>query len=137
MSKVPEIVAQYSPNYRKINVNRVLGGIRPGYLEFEIISEETDFQNLLNREPIDFAEGKQILKRISECKLIMDPIQARALLDFLAQQVEKYEKLFGKILSDTELQESFERMMKGRREDQNKLTENKKRSRRQSKSKNK
>lgn len=121
MSKVPEIVALYSPHYRKINVNRVLGGIRPGYLEFEIISEETDYQGLLSREPINFEEGRQVVKRISECKLIMDPIQTKSLLEFLAQQVEKYEKLFGKIPSNADLQENLERAMKEGHEDQNKF----------------
>lgn len=102
MSKArrPSVEAEYSPNYRKINVNRVVGGLRPGFFEIDIVSEDTNYKDLLNEEPIAFGQGKEVLKRVIECKLIMDPIQAKELLKFLTLQIQRYEQLMGVIPTD-------------------------------------
>ncbi len=106
----PVVEAGYSPSYRKINVNRVVGGLRPGFFEIEIISEETDFKDMLNEEPIPLGQGKEILKRTIECKLIMDPFQTKEFLKFLTLQIQRYEKLMGEIPSDEVINKNLSKL---------------------------
>jgi hypothetical protein len=106
----PSVKADYSPNYRKINVNRVVGGLRPGFFEIDIISEETDFKDLLSEEPLPLGQRKEVLKRTIECKLIMDPFQTKEFLNFLTTQVQRYERLMGEIPRDEVVNQNIKKL---------------------------
>jgi hypothetical protein len=114
MSKArrPSVEAEYSPNYRKINVNRVVGGLRPGFFEIDIVSEETNYRDLLSEDPIILGQGKEVLKRTIECKLIMDPFQTKEFLRFLTLQIQRYEKLMGEIPTDEVVNKNIKKLKK-------------------------
>jgi len=97
MSELPKIEAEYHPDYRKINVNGIYGGARRRYFEFDIVSEQSDFQQSLSSPILAF--DKTVIKGIIECKLIVDPVHLKSWIPFLQNQVQQYEKIFGAILS--------------------------------------
>jgi hypothetical protein len=65
---------------------------------------------LLSEEPIPFGQGKEVLKRIIECKLIMDPVQAKEFLKFLNFQIERYERLMGKIPTGEDIERNLKKI---------------------------
>jgi|GEM_PF-1429330 hypothetical protein len=97
MSELPKIEVEYHPQYRKINVNGIYGGARSGYFEFDIVSEQSDFKQALGSPVLAF--DKTIIRRTIECKLVVDPVQAKSWIPFLQNQVQQYEKIFGPIMS--------------------------------------
>ncbi|MBS7611797.1 DUF3467 domain-containing protein [Candidatus Bathyarchaeota archaeon] len=96
----PKVEIVKDPNYRTIIVNGVIGGHRPGFFEVIIYSEEMiaeDTLATLRPEP-----SKIRVRRILQCRLIIDPVQAKSLAKWLIQHVLEYEKVFGKITTPDE-----------------------------------
>lgn len=91
------------PDYRTINVNGVCGGHRPGFFEIIIYTDELIPEEAL--ASIDFDKSKIKLKRTLQCRLILDPMQAKSFLNWLARHVAQYEQKFGKILMPEEKEE--------------------------------
>lgn len=90
-------------NYRTINVGGVYGGHRPMYFEVIIHSDEIKATEALASAPL--APERSILKRTLECRLLIDPYQAKAISKWLENHVQEYEKKFGRIPTPEELQE--------------------------------
>jgi hypothetical protein len=84
-----------SDTFKNINVSGFFGGHRPGYFEAVIYSDEMDAGKALQTQPPD--SEKIEINRILECRLLMDPFQAKSVLEWLQKHVEDYEKIFGEI----------------------------------------
>jgi len=86
----PEFSVERSPDYRTIQVSGVFGGHRPGLFEAIIYTDEMIADEAL-REPT--GDPKRVkLKRTIQCRLVIDPIQAKAFAGWLQHHIENYEK---------------------------------------------
>src|SRR5919107_2392859 len=99
---IPEIEAKEHPNYRTINVNGVFGGLKGMYFEVVVISDELKATKALSTST---ASENPILNRTLECRLVIDPLQAKSIAQWLTAHVSEYEKRFGRIPSAEELQD--------------------------------
>lgn len=102
MSGLPDIQAEYSENYRRINVAGIFGGIIAGGVEAIVYSEERRAERVLASQPV--SPNKMSIKRTVEVQLIIDPIQMKAMKQWLEQQIAQYEKVFGRIPSPEEIE---------------------------------
>jgi hypothetical protein len=82
-------------------VNGVFGGHRPGFFEAVVYTDEMMADEALSKAPP--LSEKVKIRRILQCRLIMDPIQAKSLFNWLSNHIKEYEKLFGKIVLPSEL----------------------------------
>lgn len=101
-TKYPEIEAKEHPNFRTINVNGVFGGPRGMYFEVVIFSDELKVVKALSTANI--TPEKSTISRTLECRLIIDPLQAKDIAQWLTKHVNEYEKHFGRIPSPEEIQ---------------------------------
>lgn len=97
---ISEIVSEYSKDFRRIHVNGIYGHISPSGIESIIYSEETMIDDILKSVNL---KGKIKIKRIAECYLSIDPIQMKAIHNWLGTKIIEYEKVFGKIPIGDEL----------------------------------
>lgn len=91
----PKITVTQSPDYRTINFSGVVGGARVGHIEALIFTEESDATEILS-SPI-LQEQLLNIKRTLQCRLIIEPLAAKVLHTWLGNELELYEKMFGKI----------------------------------------
>jgi len=91
----PEVVVERSPDYKTIIVSGVFGGHRPGFFEAIVYTDELLADEALASIPPDAERFK--IKRTLQCRLVIDPVQAKSLLEWLKRHVEQYEKEFGEI----------------------------------------
>ena len=82
--------------YRTIIVNGVFGGHRPGYFEAVVHTDEMIADESLSIIPPD--PEKMYIRRVLQCRLVMDPVQAKSLMEWLSRHISEYEKMFGKIV---------------------------------------
>lgn len=98
----PDIEVSKSDNYSEIFCNRIIGGLRNGYFEYEIVTESSDFREAMKDPNFNF--NKTVLKRIIHAKIIVPPSTLKQTIDIMQQHLVDYEVIFGKILSDKEIQ---------------------------------
>ena len=94
---LPKVETKYAENYKEIFVNRVIGGMREGYFEFELVTESSDFEPTMKVANFDFTQT--VLKRTIHAKILVPAISFRDTLTFFQQQIVNYENAFGKIPS--------------------------------------
>lgn len=111
MSGIPEIKSEYSPTFKRINVNGIFGGVRPSGVEAVIYSEQNDITKVLETQPL--SANRIVVKRTIECELIIDPMQMKSVLKWLTDKVKDYEELIGPIPSPEEVQ-SRQKRSKGK-----------------------
>jgi len=102
MSNMPEFQAEYSDDFKRINVGGIFGGTRSSGVEATIYSEISDFSKALQSQQPNPA--LTIIKRKIECELIIDPQQLVSMHKWLGEKIKEYEKLFGHIPSPEEIQ---------------------------------
>jgi len=102
MSNVPKFQAEYSENFKRINVGGIFGGTRSSGVEATIYSEISDFSEALQSPQPNPA--LTVIKRKIECELIIDPQQLISMYQWLGQKIKEYEKIFGHIPSPEEIQ---------------------------------
>lgn len=95
MQRPPEIVIEKYDGYRTIIVNGFFGGHRPGFFEAVIYTDELLTDEALSIFPPDNTKIK--IKRTLQSRLVFDPVQAKALSQWLTDHIGKYEKMFGEI----------------------------------------
>lgn len=101
----PKVQLVEHPNYRTINVSGVIGGQRPMYFEVVIHSDELKAGEAL--ADADLAPERSEIKRTLECRLLIDPFQAKMISNWLQKNIVEYERLYGKIPSPEELAGKF------------------------------
>lgn len=75
------------------------------YFEVVIHSDELKATEALANA--DLAPERSELKRTLECRLLIDPFQAKLISNWLAKNIMEYEKLYGRIPSPEELGGKF------------------------------
>lgn len=105
-AKSPEIQVKEHPNFRTINVNGVFGGARGMYFDIVLFSDESKVGSALST--IRTAPEKTTINRTLECRLIIDPLNAKAISQWLMISIAEYEKQFGRIPSPEELLDKHE-----------------------------
>jgi len=91
----PEIIVEKSPDYKTIIVSGVFGGHRPGFFEVIVYTDELVADEALSSVPPDTDKIK--VKRTLQCRLVMDPVEAKSFFEWFKQHMEQYEKEFGEI----------------------------------------
>lgn len=84
-----------SDTFKTINVSGIFGGHRPGIFEVFVFSDEMEPERALETIPPN--PEKMEYGRAIECRLVIDPFQAKSIALWLQQHVEEYEKQFGEI----------------------------------------
>ncbi len=105
-AKSLEIQVKEHPNFRTINVNGVFGGARGMYFDIVLFSDESKVSSALST--IGTAPEKTTINRTLECRLIIDPSNAKAISQWLMLNIAEYEKQFGRIPSPEELLDKHE-----------------------------
>ena len=104
---LPEIKSETSPQYRRVYVAGVFGGIVPSGLEAVFYSESKDIEKVLQTQPL--STHRMEIKRVAEIELLIDPMQMKSIYIWLDNKIKEYEKLFGRIPSPEELDTRFKR----------------------------
>lgn len=107
-TKSPEIQVREHPNFRTINVNGVFGGARGMYFDIVLFSDESKVASALSS--LKIAPERTTINRTLECRLIIDPLNAKAISQWLMLSITEYEKQFGRIPSPEELLDKRENM---------------------------
>ena len=105
-AKSLEIQVKEHPNFRTINVNGGFGGARGMYFDIVLFSDESKVSSALST--IGTAPEKTTINRTLECRLIIDPLNAKAISQWLMLNIAEYEKQFGRIPSPEELLDKHE-----------------------------
>jgi len=100
----PKIIVEKHENYRTIIQSGVFGGHRPGFFEWIVYTDEISAEDALSTIPPDSA--KLYIKRTLQCRLILSPVQAKILYEWLGEHIRKYEEIYGKIITPKELKKS-------------------------------
>lgn len=103
--KQPKIVVEKDEQYRDVIVNGVFGGIRPGYLEVLVYTDKMVGDEALTDIPP--APEKIYVTRVVQCRLVIDPVQAKSIAEWLTRQVLNYESAFGKIATPEDFGKKF------------------------------
>ena len=98
-----EIEVVKDVNYRTIVVNGLFGGHRPGYIEAVVYTEGTDASEALASPKPD--SSKIRVRRTLQCRLVIDPIEAKRIATWLTRHISSYESAFGKIVLPEEIEE--------------------------------
>lgn len=81
--------------YKTIIVDGVFGGSRSGLFEMVCYTDELCADEALASI---IPDGSKIyIKRTLQCRLVLTPIQAKGLLNWLTNSLKQFEKQFGKI----------------------------------------
>jgi uncharacterized protein DUF3467 len=100
----PDVEAKEHPNYRTIIVSGAYGGARP--MHFEVVLYSDEYKPIKDLSTTNTLNEKPIVNRTLECRLIIDPFQAKIISQWLTNHVNEYEKQFGRIPSPEEIQVS-------------------------------
>lgn len=94
---VVEQIGRRSEFYREVIPSSFMGGIRPGFLEVAVISSRVD--------AIEWSLTKKSrIELIEEVNLKIAPQEAKKLIRFLLRNIILYEKAYGKIILDDEVE---------------------------------
>jgi hypothetical protein len=96
-----DVEAKEHPNYRTIIVSGAYGGAKPMYFDVVLYSDE--YRPIKDLSTTKTANEKPIVNRTLECRLIIDPFQAKIFSQWLANHVNEYEKQYGRIPSAEEV----------------------------------
>ena len=105
LSEPPDIQTSQSPTFKEINVTGQVSNLNYDGMKLVILHESPDLQKALQGD--QFKMSKAIINREIECTLNLSPINLKAWSRLFQQELERYEKLFGTILSPEEVNEKF------------------------------
>lgn len=105
----PKITVVKHEQYRDIIQSGAFGGHRPGFFEWIVYTDEMIAEDALSTIPPD--PSKMQIKRTLQCRLILTPMEAKNLVQWLTTHISQYERNFGKIPAPQEVT----RMAKERR----------------------
>jgi len=90
-----KVETKKAEDFKTIIVDGVFGGSRSGLFEMICYTDELNAEEALSSVVPD--GSKVYINRTLHCRLVLTPIQAKSLLNWLGQSLEQYEKQFGKI----------------------------------------
>lgn len=92
----PKVVVERHESYRTIVENGIFGGPRPGFFEWIVYTDETVADDALAAIPQPDI-SRVYIKRTLQCRIVTSPEEAKALAEWLNNNIKQYEKQFGKI----------------------------------------
>jgi len=98
----PKIEVVEDPQYCTIIVNGMFGGQRPGYFEAIVYTDELVAKEALGT--VSLAPERAYIKRTIRCRLVLDPVTAKSIANWLNDHVKAYENTFGPIPSPRDRQ---------------------------------
>ncbi len=111
MSEPLDINVSHSPNFKEIHVTGQVSNLGYDGLKLTVLHDTHDLQHALQEDPIKIS--KTTINREIECTLNLTPINLKAWAILFQQELERYEKLFGTILSPEEIGERFKNFRLG------------------------
>ncbi|MCJ8306753.1 MAG: hypothetical protein HRU07_06870 [Nitrosopumilus sp.] len=105
MSETPDVQTSQSSTFKEINVTGQVSNLSYDGMKLIILHDSPDLQKALQGD--QFKMSKAIINREIECTLNLSPINLKAWSILFQQELERYEKLFGVILSPEEINEKF------------------------------
>lgn len=105
MSELPDIKTAKSDMYREICVSGQVSMIDYSGLHLTVWHDIPDLTNTLSSEK--FRASKVIIDRQIECTIRLDPQGLKEWAMALSEQLQKYERAFGVILSPEEVAQKF------------------------------
>jgi len=88
-------LSKYADDYKEIFWNRVVGGVKNGYIELDLITEETDFQPSIETESMNFKKAK--IRRVIHAKALIPIASFQSITTFMQDILESYPDYFGNI----------------------------------------
>jgi len=92
---MPEPEVSYSDDYKTIIVDGVIGGLKLGYIDAIIFSNDCNVANALKANDM----SKITIKQQLMARLYFSPLQAKQFQQWITHHIEEYEKKFGAIPS--------------------------------------
>ena len=105
MSESPDVSVNYSSTYKEINVTGQVGHTTYDGMKLTVLYDTADLQKALSGN--QFKASKAIVNRQIVCTLNLSPINLKTWAIMFQKELERYEKLFGVILSPEEVDEKF------------------------------
>ena len=102
---MPDIEVTQSPTFREINVTGQVSNLNYDGMKLTILHDTPDLKMALAGN--QFKASKAIINREIECTLNLSPINMKTWSIMFKKELERYEKLFGVIMSPEEIQEKF------------------------------
>ena len=90
-----EVIVKKNPNFTTFRVSGVFGGSKPGVIEGIFYVDELFVDEAVKTHVPD--PKKVRIERTIQCRIVMDPVTAKAILMWLSHHVNDYEKRYGKI----------------------------------------
>ncbi len=105
MSDVPDIQVIQSSTFKEINVTGQVSNLNYDGMRLTVIHDSGNLQNALTGDKIKIS--KATINREIECTLNLSPLNLKTWAILFQKELERYEKLFGTILSPEEINEKF------------------------------
>lgn len=101
--KQPTLEAEYSPQFRQVVASGIWGIITPLGLDATIFSEQLMVDDVAKSPKLE--TGTLRVKRTVEFGMVINPLQMKAIYEWLGTKIKEYEHIFGEIKSQQELAE--------------------------------
>ena len=105
MSEAPDVQVSKSETFKEINVTGQVSNLNYDGLRLTVIHDSLDLGAALSGTQIK--KSKATINREIECILNLSPVILKGWAIIFQKELEKYEKLFGTILSPEEIAEKF------------------------------
>lgn len=110
MSEQPDITVRESDCYREIIPTGQITNLGYDGLRLTVLHDSFNLQDAVKGNQIKVS--KATINRNIECTIILTPVQLKTWAIIFNDELQKYEKFFGIILSPEEIQEKFKNQPK-------------------------
>jgi len=105
MSEAPDVQVSQSDTYKEINVTGQISNLNYDGMRLTVLHDSFNLAPALSGAQIKMS--KATINRKIECTINLSPVNLKSWAILLDQELKKYEKLFGTILSPEEINEKF------------------------------
>jgi len=107
----PKVTVEKHEGYRTIIESGIFGGHNAGFFDWVVYTDEVMVDDSLATIPPDSA--KVYIKRTLQCRLHLNPFQAKIHAEWLSRHIAEYEKEFGEIVLSKEQAEKAKKVPSG------------------------
>ena len=105
MSEAPDVQVSKSETFKEINVTGQVSNLNYDGLRLTVLHDSLNLGAALSGTQIK--KSKTTINREIECTLNLSPLYLKSWTILFQKELERYEKLFGTILSPEEIAEKF------------------------------
>ena len=98
---LPDVETEMHDAYRVMFVNQMHGGPRNQFIELDLVTEVSNFEPAIKSLQPNYA--KNVIKRIIQSKVIIPPMDFKAMAIFFNNTIKQYEQIHGTIPSPEEI----------------------------------